>query len=60
MIQINKLPKNYLFSINEIVFRKGSYDRSLKGYIVYTRRPSTGYYDVECGFVPSSALVKRV
>ncbi|WP_308270591.1 hypothetical protein [Prevotella sp.] len=60
MIQINKLPKNSLFSINGIVFRKGSYDRSLKGYIVYSRRPSAPEYDVACGFVPSSALVKRI
>lgn len=60
MIQINKLPKDSLFSINGNVFRKGSYSRALKGYIVYSRRPSTSDYDVECGFVPSFTLVKRI
>lgn len=60
MIQLNKLPKGSLFSIDGNVFRKGSYDRSLKGYIVYSRRSSTSDYDVECGFVPSSVLVKAI
>lgn len=60
MVQLKTLKNGSLFSINGQVFKKGSYDRSLRGYVVMSRRCNTPDYDVECGFVPSASLVKPI
>lgn len=60
MVQLKNIKLGSLFSFTGLVFKKGSYDRSLCGYIVYSRRSNTPDYDVECGFLPSSTLVAPI
>lgn len=54
---LKSVRKNSLFVSFGRIYRKGEYDRRLKGYIVYTANKHDGLFDVECGFMSSHALV---
>lgn len=55
--KLKSVRKNSLFVSFGRIYRKGAYDRRLKGYIVYTANKNDCLYNVECGFMPSDVLV---